>query len=84
MAASSFEDKRGVTHVPAFTRRVVDTMGAGDAFLAVTAPLAAVSDDMDMIGFIGNAVGAIKVGILGHRKPVEKVPTLKFIQTLLK
>ena len=80
----TFADTQGVRHVPAFTRRVVDTMGAGDAFLAVTAPMAAVSDDLDMIGFIGNAVGAIKVGILGHRKPVEKVPTLKFIQTLLK
>jgi rfaE bifunctional protein nucleotidyltransferase chain/domain len=80
----TFEPGQGVTHVPAFTRRVVDTMGAGDAFLAVTAPLAAVSDDMDMIGFIGNAVGAIKVGIVGHRKPVEKAPVLKFIQTLLK
>lgn len=80
----TFDTENGVSHVPAFTDRVVDTMGAGDAFLAVTAPLAAISDEMDMVGFIGNAVGAIKVGIVGHRKPVEKVSTLKYIQTLLK
>ena len=80
----TFHAEKGVIHVPAFTSRVVDTMGAGDAFLAVTAPLASVSDEMDIVGFIGNAVGAIKVGILGHRKAVEKVPTLKYIQTLLK
>jgi rfaE bifunctional protein nucleotidyltransferase chain/domain len=80
----TFDAAKGISHVPAFTRRVVDTMGAGDAFLAVTAPLASISDEMDMVGFIGNAVGAIKVGIVGHRKAVEKVPTLKYIQTLLK
>lgn len=73
-----------VAHVPAFTRRIVDTMGAGDAFFAVTSLLAAASDDLEMIGFIGNAVGAIKVGILGHRKAVEKLPTLAYIRTLLK
>jgi rfaE bifunctional protein nucleotidyltransferase chain/domain len=70
--------------VPAFTKRVVDTMGAGDAFFAVTSPLAAVSDDLEAVSFIGNAVGAIKVGILGHRKPVEKAQTLAYIRTLLK
>ncbi|HTV26493.1 MAG TPA: PfkB family carbohydrate kinase [Xanthobacteraceae bacterium] len=80
----TFDAEKGISHVPAFTGRVVDTMGAGDAFLAVTAPLAAISDEMDVVGFIGNAVGAIKVGILGHRKAVEKVPMLKYIQTLLK
>jgi rfaE bifunctional protein nucleotidyltransferase chain/domain len=80
----TFDAEKGVSRVPAFTRQVVDTMGAGDAFLAVTAPLSSVSDDLDMVGFVGNAVGAIKVGILGHRKAVEKVQTLKYIQTLLK
>jgi len=72
------------SHVPAFTRKIVDTMGAGDAFFAVTGPLAAVSDDLEIVGFVGNAVGAIKVGILGHRKSVEKLPTLAYIRTLLK
>lgn len=80
----TYDDRKGVSHVPAFTSRVVDTMGAGDAFFAVTAPLAAISDDLDMVGFIGNAAGAIKVGILGHRKTVEKGPTLAYIRTLLK
>ncbi len=70
--------------VPAFTKRVVDTMGAGDAFFAVTSPLAAISDDLEAVSFIGNAVGAIKVGILGHRKTVEKAQTLAYIRTLLK
>lgn len=79
-----FDSKMGVRRIPAFTGRAVDTMGAGDAFLAVTAPLVAAGGDMEQIGFIGNAVGAIKVGIVGHRQSVEKVPLLKYLTTLLK
>lgn len=74
----------GVKQIPAFTRTVVDTVGAGDAFLAVTSPLVATGADMEHIGIIGNAVGAMKVGIVGHRKSVEKVPLVKYLQALFK
>lgn len=73
-----------VQRIPAFTKTVVDTVGAGDAFLAVTAPLAAAGGDMEHIGFIGNAAGAIKVGIVGHRSSIEKIPLIKYLNTLLK
>jgi len=79
-----YEKDKGAVHVPAFTKTVVDTVGAGDAFFAVTAPLAAAGGHMDQLTFIGNAAGAIKVGIVGHRRSVEKVPLLKFLTTLLK
>ncbi|MBF0304287.1 MAG: adenylyltransferase/cytidyltransferase family protein [Alphaproteobacteria bacterium] len=70
--------------IPAFTKTVTDTMGAGDAFFAVTAPLAAAGGRMEHVGFVGNAAGAIKVGIIGHRQSVEKVPLMKFVTALLK
>lgn len=70
--------------VPAFTNTVVDTVGAGDAFLAVTAPLVRAGGRIDHIGFLGNAAGAIKVGIVGHRRSVEKVSLLKFVTAVLK
>lgn len=79
-----FDRNNGIRRVPAFTRRVLDTMGAGDAFFSVTAPLAAITDDMEAVGFIGNIVGSVKVGILGHRATVEKATVLKYVQTLLK
>ena len=79
-----YEKDKGTVHVPAFTNTVVDTVGAGDAFFAVTAPLAAAGGRMDQLTFIGNAAGAIKVGIVGHRRSVEKIPLLKFLTTLLK
>lgn len=74
----------GLDKVPAFTSQVVDTVGAGDAFLSVTAPLVAVGTKINIAGFIGNAVGALKVGIVGHRRSVEKVSVQKYLTTLLK
>jgi len=80
----TYDRTHGVHHIPAFTGQVLDTLGAGDAFLAVTSPLVASGADMDLVGFIGNAVGAMKVGIVGHRESVEKVPLIRYLQTLLK
>ena len=79
-----FSVPKGVSRVPAFTKTVVDTVGAGDAFLAITSPLVAAGGDIEDVAFIGNAAGAIKVGIVGHRNSVEKVPLVKFITALLK
>jgi hypothetical protein len=39
---------------------------------------------MDVVGFLGNAAGAIKVGIVGHRASIERAPLLKFATALLK
>lgn len=80
----AFEPMDGVHRVPAFTRQVVDTVGAGDAFLSITSPLVSAGVALDLVGLIGNAVGAIKVGIVGHRRSVEKVPLMKFLTALLK
>lgn len=80
----TYSPDEGVTRIPAFTKTVVDTVGAGDAFFAVTAPLVAVGGHMADVGFVGNAAGAIKVGIVGHRQSVEKIPLMKFVNTLLK
>ena len=59
-------------HQDALTDKVVDTMGAGDAFLAVTSPYACAGASMKDLLAIGNAAGAIKVGIVGHRSSVTK------------
>jgi rfaE bifunctional protein nucleotidyltransferase chain/domain len=79
-----FSSKTGVARVPAFTKTVVDTVGAGDAFLTITAPMVAAGGNIEDVAFIGNAAGAIKVGIVGHRNSVEKVPLVKFVTALLK
>lgn len=81
----TYDGNRSEVHrIPAFTSEATDTMGAGDAFLAVTSPLVAAGGDMELVGFVGNAVGAMKVGIIGHRQSIEKIPLLKYLTALLK
>lgn len=77
-------DGQAFFRTPALSDKVVDTMGAGDAFLSITAPLVAAGAPMDLVGFVGNAVGALKVQIVGNKESVEPVPLYKFITALLK
>ena len=58
--------------------KVVDTMGAGDAFFAVTAPLAGAGADMPTLLEVGNAAGAIKCGSVGQ-KAVTKEALLEAV-----
>src|SRR3990172_3778548 len=59
-------------HSKSLADNVVDTMGAGDAFLCVTAPFAKAGFTMPQLLQIGNAAGAVKVGIVGHQNSVTK------------
>lgn len=79
-----FEDGHAAHTIPAFTQSVVDTVGAGDAFFAVTAPIVAAGASMRVVGFVGNVVGGLKVEIVGHRRSVDKVSLLKSVTSLLR
>jgi rfaE bifunctional protein kinase chain/domain len=73
-----------VNLTPVFSTKVVDTVGAGDAFFAFTAPCFAQGMPLDLVSFIGNAAGALAVQIVGNKKPVEKYELIEFIHTILK
>lgn len=81
---TTFERGAGSRSIPALTQTVVDTMGAGDAFFAVTALLAKAGGSASDLGLIGNMVGALKVGIVGHRTSVDKVSVVKALTGALK
>ena len=68
---------------PAVAEKVVDRMGAGDAFLAVTASLVYLGAPADVVAFVGNVAGAIKVGIRGHSEPVRKETLKRWVRRLL-
>jgi cytidyltransferase-like protein len=74
----------GFNTVPAFAGQVVDRMGAGDAFLSVTALCAAQKAPLEVLGFLGNVVGAQAVATVGNRKPVERSAVFKHVESLLK
>ena len=66
-------------HQPSHTDLVRDTMGAGDAFFAVTAPMAKTGRMEDLLR-IGNAAGAVKCGIVGHRASVTKEALIDYLK----
>jgi rfaE bifunctional protein nucleotidyltransferase chain/domain len=70
--------------IPSFGARALDTMGAGDAFLATVAPLVAAGLDLEIASFVGNVAGAIKTDIVGHRRHVERAELLQTVEALLK
>ena len=81
----TYDRANETTHtIPAVAHRIIDTVGAGDAFLSVTAPLVACGLSMELAGFVGNVVGALKVEIIGHRSSIEKSALIKAITGLLK
>jgi rfaE bifunctional protein kinase chain/domain/rfaE bifunctional protein nucleotidyltransferase chain/domain len=80
----SYSQEEGFFEIPAFTSRIVDRVGAGDAVFAVTSLCVAQQAPMEIVGFIGNAVGAQSVVTVGHRKPIEREPLLGCIESLLK
>jgi rfaE bifunctional protein nucleotidyltransferase chain/domain len=79
-----YSKKYGFHESPALASKVVDTVGAGDAFFAYTAPCMALQFPPDLLSFIGNAVGALAVQIVCNREPVNPVDLLKFVNRLLK
>ncbi|MFH1876313.1 MAG: PfkB family carbohydrate kinase [Candidatus Omnitrophota bacterium] len=80
----AYSRKEGFSHIPVFSTQIVDRIGAGDAYFSVTSPCVFKKTAMETVGFIGNAVGATKVLIVGNRSSVEPIPLTKYIVTLLR
>jgi rfaE bifunctional protein nucleotidyltransferase chain/domain len=68
---------------PIFNSDVVDTIGAGDAYLSITSLLAAEGASKEELAFVGNAVGAMAVKIIGNKSYIRRSDLLKYIKTLL-
>ena len=79
-----YSHDEGFKHVPGFAIRTVDRVGTGDAVFAIGSLCAALDVPIEVIGFIGNAVGTEAVGIVGNQRFIEKAPLLKHVEALLK
>lgn len=80
---SCYRDMGNFGTAPAFASTGVDTMGAGDAVMAVTAPLVAAGLPLQMAAFVGNIAGAIKTSIVGHRRHVSRQEIISTMEALL-
>jgi sugar/nucleoside kinase (ribokinase family) len=79
-----YSAQEGFFEVPAFAGQVVDRIGAGDAVLSLTSLCVPQQAPMEIVGFIGNVVGAQAVSMLGRRAGIDRVALFKFIEALLK
>lgn len=70
--------------IPSFATDIVDSIGAGDAFLSLIAPLVYLEAPQELIGFVGNIAGAIACSYAGNKYHVDKTKLCKFIETVLK
>jgi sugar/nucleoside kinase (ribokinase family) len=80
----SYSKKSGFHETPAFAYRVIDSVGAGDAFFAFVSPCFVSGFPQDLTSFLGNAVGSLAVQIVCNREPVKLMDLVKFIARLLK
>ncbi|MFQ5481362.1 MAG: PfkB family carbohydrate kinase [Nitrospinaceae bacterium] len=71
-------------HVPALSTKVLDRIGAGDAFLTFTSLCLGGRLPADLAIFAGSAAAALDVQIVCNREPVTPGNLFKYIGTLLK
>ena len=77
-------EKKIFYKVPALSTKVVDRIGAGDAFLSLAGLCAAKGLGAEVAAFVGSVAAALDVQIVCNREPVNPVGLRKYISTLLK
>lgn len=70
--------------VPALSSRVIDRIGAGDAFLSLAGLCLGKGIDAEVAAFIGSVAAAMDVQIVCNREPIDPVGLKKYVSTLLK
>ena len=79
------DSKSRVFHkVPALSSRVIDRVGAGDAFLSLAALCLGKGAAADAAAFIGSVAAALDVQIVCNREPIDPTVLKKYVSTLLK
>jgi rfaE bifunctional protein nucleotidyltransferase chain/domain len=73
-----------INRAPALSSRVVDRIGAGDAYLSLSALCLAKGLKSQIANFVGSVAAAMDVQIVCNRKPIDKIELKKYVTTLLK
>jgi rfaE bifunctional protein kinase chain/domain/rfaE bifunctional protein nucleotidyltransferase chain/domain len=73
-----------IQRAPVLSTKVVDRIGAGDAFLSLAGISLAAGLSSELTTFVASAAAAIDVQIVCNRDPITPVDLYKYITTLLK
>lgn len=76
-------NKNSLPTIPSFAHKITDTVGAGDAYLAISAPCAAAGFPIELLSFLGNVASAIAVGVVGHKTYISQQDLVKHLSYLL-
>jgi rfaE bifunctional protein nucleotidyltransferase chain/domain len=70
--------------IPILSTKVLDRIGAGDAFLSLAGLCLARGLDSDVALFVGSAAAALEVQVVCNRESIIPINLYKYINTLLK
>jgi bifunctional ADP-heptose synthase (sugar kinase/adenylyltransferase) len=76
-------EKDGLCQAPALAGRVVDTIGAGDAVLAVTSPFVALKASAALVTLVANCAGAEACLSVGNREAIDPAAFADRLESLL-
>ena len=76
-------DGKEMHFAPALSKDPVDTLGAGDAYFAISSLFTKISSNSKVLALAGNAAGALKIKFLGHRRSLGKLELMNYLKALL-
>jgi sugar/nucleoside kinase (ribokinase family) len=77
-------DKNNIIKIPSFFDKTIDTIGAGDAYLALSSLMIYKTKDIQLSGFIGNITGGLATQYIGNDKNISKIDLIKSINGVMK
>ena len=77
-------DSSGSIPIPAISTSVVDNIGAGDAYLALSSLGVYLGLPKLLSGFIGSTASGLACGIIANKQTVDRTLLMRTIQSLLK
>ena len=66
------DNEDSFVQVPSFSQKVVDRVGAGDAYFAVSSMAAFLDVSCELVGFLGNVAGSLAVQMMGNKKNINR------------
>ena len=76
-------DKKKEYHFPAIYKKIVDPIGCGDAYFALTSILLKVTKDKDLINFLGNVYAGMHAMTVCNKSFVQQRFLFNTIKTIL-
>lgn len=78
-----YDDQGTCYRSPSFFKRIFDSTGSGDAYLAMTSALKVLKTESLLIPFLGNCFAGLAAQIIGNKKPVSKDELIHFLEAVM-